>query len=342
MTIKNIWEYLGLTQDRIGRRRFLIAFFSAQWGLPLAVVLLMGLFSLVFGEDSPILFLPAIVLFASLIFGFVIYIKICIRRVRDIGIAQGWWVLAIIPLINIPFVIFLCFKKGGNGSGHFSFRNNSFTEQFKRFFSHELSKPFMIICFGVIVAGSIYAGSIVSDLKKDIDMRIEQRKEELDTQYDIKEQKRNAETKAQYKKCLEHKKSGSGYLRECDDWLKFSRLKRAVERIENGYEPIRPYGADAQYRELNNIKQTPFLQLFFEKFGFGWWGVIALVAVFFLNILIVLVKFVAKHAPILIRTGTTQTKSVKTNIINMPVFQRYILFIALAILIILVLIFIKL
>ena len=111
MTIKNIWEYLGLTQDRIGRRRFLIAFFSAQWGLPLAVLLVHGLFYLVFGE-SPILFLPAIVLVASLVFGLVVYIKISIRRVRDIGIAQGWWWLALVPFANIPFFFYLALKKG--------------------------------------------------------------------------------------------------------------------------------------------------------------------------------------------------------------------------------------
>ena len=112
MDIKDIWNFLGLTQDRIGRRRFLIAFFSVQWGLPLAVILLMGLFYLVFGEDNPILFLPAIVFFASLVFGLIVYIKICIRRVRDIGIAQSWWVLAIIPLINIPFFLYLVLNKG--------------------------------------------------------------------------------------------------------------------------------------------------------------------------------------------------------------------------------------
>lgn len=112
MNIKDVWNFLGLTQDRIGRRRFLIAFFSAQWGLPLVAVLLTGLFYLVFGEDSPILFLPVIVFFTSLIFGFIVYIKICIRRVRDVGITQGWWVLAIIPLINIPFFLYLVLKKG--------------------------------------------------------------------------------------------------------------------------------------------------------------------------------------------------------------------------------------
>jgi len=116
-TLGNIWNFLGLTQDRIGRRKFLIAFLTAQWGLPLVVLLVMGLFYVSFGEDSSLLFLPAIALFASLIFGVVVYIKISIRRVRDIGIAQGWWVLAIIPLINIPFFVYLCLKEGGDGRG---------------------------------------------------------------------------------------------------------------------------------------------------------------------------------------------------------------------------------
>ena len=101
-TLGNIWNFLGLTQDRIGRRKFLVAFLAAQWGLPLVVLLVMGLFYVSFEEGNPLIFLPAIAFFASLVFGVVVYIKISIRRVRDIGIAQGWWVLAIIPLINIP------------------------------------------------------------------------------------------------------------------------------------------------------------------------------------------------------------------------------------------------
>ncbi len=116
-TLENIWQFLGLTQQRIGRRKFLIAFLVAQWGLPLGVLLLVGLFYMVFGEENPILFLPVATYFASLILGLVVYIKICIRRVRDIGIAQSWWVLAIIPLVNIPFFIYLCFKKGKITSG---------------------------------------------------------------------------------------------------------------------------------------------------------------------------------------------------------------------------------
>jgi hypothetical protein len=93
--------------------------------------------------------------------------------------------------------------------------------------------------------------------------------------------------------------------------------------------------------ELIRIKQAPSFQLFIEKFGFGWWGIIALVGVFITNILILFVKSLKKYTPIIIRTGSIQVKSVKTNVQNMPVFQRYLLLIALAVLIILVLIFIR-
>lgn len=116
-TLGNIWNFLGLTQDRIGRRKFLVASLAVQWGLPLVVSLVMGLFYVSLKEGNPLLFLPAIAFFASLVFGVVVYIKISIRRVRDIGIAQGWWVLAIIPLINIPFFVYLCLKGGGDGRG---------------------------------------------------------------------------------------------------------------------------------------------------------------------------------------------------------------------------------
>lgn len=155
MNIKDVWNFLGLTQNRIGRRRFLIAFFSAQWGLPLVAALLTGLFYLVFGEDSPILFLPAIVFFASLIFGLVVYIKICIRRVRDIGIAQGWWVLAIIPLINIPFFIYLCLKKGEGSPETKSKKINPLVEQFRSFFTNKHLRTFLVIGFIVFGIGAI-------------------------------------------------------------------------------------------------------------------------------------------------------------------------------------------
>jgi len=153
--MKNIWKFLGLTQERIGRRRFLIAFLSAQWGLPLAVLLVVGLFYLVFGEDSPILFLPVIVFFASLIFGFIVYIKICIRRVRDIGIAQNWWILAIVPLINIPFFLYLVLKKGKTVGDDNTANTNKTKEG--------LSKSFYVkvaIIAGVLVLVAISLGAI--------------------------------------------------------------------------------------------------------------------------------------------------------------------------------------
>jgi len=301
-SLENIWQFLGLAQDTIGRGRYFVANITASLGLPIVVSLLMS-FSFSLFEDEPIILYPLLVLFiASLVFALVVHIKTSIRRVRDIGVTQNWWVLVIIPLVNIPFVIFLCLKKGGSGSGHFSVQNNPFTEQFKRFFSHEFSKPFIIICFGVIVAGAIHTGYVVFDLKQDIDIKITQREEEIN------------------RKLTPIARSLFLNTRGTPDWV---------------YD-------DATHNELRRIKETSSFQLFFEKFGFGWWGVIALVVVFLINVLILATKFAVKYIPILIRTGSAQTKSANINIKNMPAFQRYLLLIAIAILIILVLIFAKL
>lgn len=344
---ENIWQFLGLTQERIGRRRFLIAFLTAQWGLPLAVILVMGLFYLVHGE-SPILFLPAVALFASLVFGLVVYIKISIRRVRDIGIAQSWWVLAIIPLVNIPFVIFLCLKKGGSGGGHFSLWNNPFTEQFKRFFSHEFSKTFIIICVGVIVAGTLYAGSVVSNLKQGIDTKIEQRGEELDTQRDTRQkQEANelASNATNFDSANASIKEKLLFARRVDECLynKYCASLIGKQAVgESTHSRLGRYLSDKVYKELVRIKNASSFRLFFEKLGFGWWGIIALAAVFLINILIVLFKFSKGYVSLVVGAGGARAALTKTNIRNMPTFQRYILLIALLILIVLVLVLTKL
>ena len=95
------------------------------------------------------------------------------------------------------------------------------------------------------------------------------------------------------------------------------------------------YLEDSYYRELTHIKENSSFQLFIEKFGIGWWGIIAIVIVFLLNFFVALVKLFAKYAPILIRTGGLQIKLAKTNIGNMPIFQRYLLLLVLLILIML-------
>src|SRR3989338_1117958 len=166
--MKNIWKFLGLTEDRIGRRRFLVAFFSAQWGLPLAVLLVAGLFYLVFGDDSPILFLPAIVL--------------------------------------IPFFIYLCLKKGTTRQLTDGSKTNLFTQQFKLFFAKKYSKLFIFICFGVIVVGIVSAWFAASNLKSNIDTKIQEREEELAQEIFVKsfEQARIEydKRKSDYEKCL--------------------------------------------------------------------------------------------------------------------------------------------
>lgn len=373
--LENIWRFFGFTQEAIGRSRYFAINTATSFGLLLVIFgisviiyvleypLNLGLSSLpgfllevsfmeaplgVFiGYLASMLLLVLMALWiVSIIFTIVVNVKATIRRVRDIGIARNWWVLALIPFINLFFFIYLSLEKSGAGrEGSFSLTDLT-REQFRRFFSHELSKSFLFISFSVIVVGSIYAGSTVSNLKQDIDIRIEQRKAELDIQYDAEEKFRNAVFMASEKgKCFEiikkYGNEGRAYP-ECRsmDVIDFSRLKRALERAPS--EIIRPYISDIQYRELEDIKNTPSFLLFFEKFSLGFWGVIALVAMFLINILFAFLKFLKERFPVIIGAGGIQVKSMKTDIEGMAVFQRYLLFIALLILIILVLILIKL
>ena len=341
--MKNIWKFLGLTEDRIGRRRFLVAFFSAQWGLPLAVLLVAGLFYLVFGDDSPILFLPAIVLIASLIFGLVVYIKICIRRVRDIGIARSWWVLAIIPLVNFPFFIYLCLKKGTTRQLTDGSKTNLFTQQFKLFFAKKYSKLFIFICFGVIVVGIVSAWFAASNLKSNIDTKIQEREEELAQEIFGKsfEQARIEydKRKSDYEKCLAERTEPTEYARKSKCLIFWETY---AEKEKQAYK-------DSKYQELLRAKEISTFQIFkegFDRFNFGWLGItigiMTLVLAFLINILIVLFKFSAKYVPPIFRIGNVQAKSIKTNMEGMPAFQRYLLLIALLMLITLVLVLIKL
>ncbi len=189
------------------------------------------------------------------------------------------------------------------------------TEQFRLFFSKSYSKPFVVICLIVIVLGAANTLYAVSNSKRDIDIQ----------------------------KADELLKGINKFQEDCQNEAQHDPFNTYSCRITVDYELLQRECLVNKYCSLsmrNGVSPTLYLAM--EKFGFGWWGIIALVAVFFLNLLIALVKFITKYAPILIRTGDVQTKSVKTNIRNMPAFQRYVLFIALAILIILVLIFTKL
>lgn len=318
-TLENIWQFLGLAQDTIGRGRYFVANITASLGLPIVVSLLMSFFFSLF-EDEPVILYPLLVLFiASLVFALVVHIKTSIRRVRDIGIAQSWWVLAIIPLVNIPFVIFLCLKKGGSGSGHFSLRNNPFTEQFKRFFSHEFSRPFMIICFSVIVAGTVYAWFAAYNLKNNIDAKILEREEEI--AHEI--------FKMGYEQAAVEYDKRKGAFENCLVAQDNRRDKCVVEMIlwESWQDAERKALNDQLYKELNHTKETSLFLVFIEDFGknfsFGWWGVIALVSVFLINILILLYKLIKMYVPLVFRYGNTQTKSIKTNMQGMAPFQRY-------------------
>jgi len=321
--MKNVLQFLGLTQETIGRGRYFVANITASLGLPIAVSLLMSFFFSLF-EDDPVILYPLLALFiASLVFSFVVYIKTSIRRVRDIGIARSWWVLAIIPLVNIPFFIFLCLKKGESGSGHSSLQKNPFTEQFKRFFSHELSKPFMIICFGLIVAGIVFATYKTISIKSTVGTQIAQQEYEIEETFYTQYGDAPTEAERKFNECRDEyiNQNPSAVTNQNHVWQDCGLERVYLDDYITKYEES--FLNDERYNELKRIEQTPHLQLFFDNFSFGWWGVIALVSVFFINIIILFYKLIRMYVPPVFRYGNAQTKSIKTNMHGMAPFQRY-------------------
>jgi hypothetical protein len=157
-------------------------------------------------------------------------------------------------------------------------------KQFKQFFSHKFSKLFVAICVGVVVAGAIHAGYVVSNLKQDIDIKIAQREEVI-------------------------KGIMTPYVRSF--------------LINTGGVPDSYYNYDAVHNELRRIKATSPFRLFVEKFGFGWWGIIALLTALLINILILFYKLMRVYLPLVFLYGNTQTKSIKTNMQGMAPFQQY-------------------
>ncbi len=116
--MRKIWQFLGLAEETIGRGRY--ALVNTILAIPLVVTYLVFT-----SADSPIVSAPlAFSVFGwfivLLVFYLIVYWKSTTLRVRDIGIAIGWRILAIVPWINIPFFIFLCLKRGRNNPGPLS------------------------------------------------------------------------------------------------------------------------------------------------------------------------------------------------------------------------------
>lgn len=226
-----------------------------------------------------------------------------------------------------------------------------FAQQFKSFLAKSYSKPFIVICVLVIGLGAVNSFYVVLNLRGDIDTQIAQRKSELNAIYDEQDEKADATYQELIKKndeCWDDFKNNKAKydVDSLSDWETYLTRNRVC-----GHRPISAYHVnrfeyqyltDPTYKELNRIKNAPSYQLFFEKLGFGWWGVIALAAVFLINVLVVMVKFLKSVVPIVIRGGRKQLGLTKSNVWNMPAFQRYALFIALLILATLVFILIKL
>ncbi|MBI5151847.1 MAG: hypothetical protein HZA34_04805 [Candidatus Pacebacteria bacterium] len=224
-----------------------------------------------------------------------------------------------------------------------------FTQQFKTFLAKSYSKPFIVICLLVTGIGAVNSLYVVSNLKDSIDTKITQRQEELGKLFDEQDTKAEAEYQIalqKYNQCLQnykesHPGSDSSYipnfLHGCGSQPFRAGYSVIGDTIFGNRYPAR-YLEDSYYRELIRVKDASSSQLFFEKLGLGWWGLIALAAVFLINILIIVVKFLKSLVPIFIGGS----RNAKINVGQMPAFQRYVLLIVLLILITLVFIFIKL
>lgn len=205
--------------------------------------------------------------------------------------------------------------------------------KFKQFFSRNFSKPFLITCFSVIVAGILYAWFSAFYIKNNIDAKIEQREGEL--AYEIfgqsYKQAKDAYTKAKenYEACLARH---TGCFLEGTTWFGY---KDSEDRAN----------ADPEYQELLHIKEISvfrtFLRSFLKNFSFGWWGIIALVLVFFVNVFIATVKLLKHFIPAMLKGGSTRIALIGGDIFKMPAFQRYFLLIALLILVTLIFIVIR-
>ncbi len=200
------------------------------------------------------------------------------------------------------------------------------------FFLKIYSKPFVIICLIVIVLGVVNALYAVSQKEQFIDTKISQKIEE----FGKLDQKDKAEYNEQYKNyegCLLNYRNKYNI----DDSIDVPLFRGCVPPFWSA-----SYSHELEDRELDRIRGISSFQIFFENFSFGYLGVIALVAVFFINFLIAFIKFLKRYIFIVFQAGNLRAKSVGINIRDMPAFQRYLLFIALMALIILTFILFRL
>ena len=116
MDIQEGWNQLQdwIRGERLGRRRYVeINVLSGVIGfaiilLPLLLVLLLPDF-----KSSYYLTIPAAAVgIATAIIMLLIYIATSIARLRDMGNSTHWFVLGLIPYINVIFFIVLAFREG--------------------------------------------------------------------------------------------------------------------------------------------------------------------------------------------------------------------------------------
>lgn len=115
MDLEEGWNYLErwITQDRLGRRRYLqINVLAGVIGF--ALILLPFLFILFLPDfNSDFLMVPvAAVGIAVAIVMILIYIASSIARLRDMGRSTNWFIAGLIPYVNVLFFLFLALTEG--------------------------------------------------------------------------------------------------------------------------------------------------------------------------------------------------------------------------------------
>jgi hypothetical protein len=116
MDIQEGWDQLQrwIRKDRLGRRRYVeINVLSGVVGfavifLPLVLVLLLPDF-----ESSNYLMIPAAAVgIATAIIMLLVYIATSIARLRDMGNSTHWFIVGLVPYLNVVFFVALAFKEG--------------------------------------------------------------------------------------------------------------------------------------------------------------------------------------------------------------------------------------
>jgi hypothetical protein len=199
------------------------------------------------------------------------------------------------------------------------------------------------ICLVLIVFG-VGTGIYIADiLKEDIDLKISQKESELDIIFDGRDKVYAEEIFNEIQKIREEKKPQLSVppVASANDRAVFRGCKRnkyCAPKIGETFEDRKIYETsrylyDSDYKELDRIKNINYIKLLSEQATFAWWGIYGLCILLLVNILVIFIKYL-----FIITKKILNHEQIK----SMTIFQKYLVLIALSIVIILIMILIKL